>query len=106
LMPFKSASRQWDDRILSAVENGREQVNGDAAEVSGAGPGEVVRLKRVNGLWKVDRGNVAPDKMADRDAVKNLSRATDQAAAERETAAEIEAGKFATVEEAREALQA
>lgn len=106
ILPVRTTGRQWDDRIRAAVETGREQINGDTAEVVGPGPGEVVRLKRVNGAWKVDRGNVAPDKLADRDAVKNMARTSDQAAAERETAAEIEAGKYATADEAREALRA
>ena len=93
-----SARDAQEAKLLAALENGREKIDGDTATIS-AGD-RVVDLKKVNGHWKVDRGRLGEQESVD----SFVSRTRRTAKAYREVAAEVQQGKYKAPAEAQQAF--
>jgi hypothetical protein len=90
-----------EGEVLEAVEKGQEKIEGDSATITGAADKrKVVHLKRVNGAWKVDRGQLGGTESVDR-FVDRTRRTTK---AYRDLAAEVREGKYKSLAEARQAF--
>jgi hypothetical protein len=90
-----------EDEVLAAIQSGEEKVEGDTATITGtADRRKVVHLKRVNGEWKVDRGQLGGTESVDR----FVDRTRRTAKAYRDLAAEVRAEKYKSPAEAKQAF--
>ena len=88
----------FDKQLKAATE----KTDGDSATISPPDNRDPIRLKKVDGRWKVDMGMLKVDEMDVADASKKWRLMSDAA---RSTAAEVEQGKYATPVDARKALE-
>ena len=89
------------DEVLAEIETAEEKIDGDAATITGAADRrKVVHLKRVNGEWKVDRGQLGITESVDR----FVDRTRRTAKAYRDLAAEVRAEKYKSPAEAKQAF--
>jgi hypothetical protein len=87
------------------LKNAKEEVTGDAATItSGKDPKkDPMRLKKVDGKWKLDMGSLQAEKMDDPGARRTITAVSDLA---KSTAKEIDDGKYASAEEAKQSMTA
>lgn len=85
--------------MVKQVDESTEQITGDTATLTPKGGGEVLKMKKVNGDWKMDVSQLGGG-MAQLGA--GMFDAMAKAAAE--TTDEINAGKYKTAKEAQTAL--
>ncbi len=91
---------------LDGIDHATEKVDGETATLSSnPSPQGTMTLKRVGGQWRVMVGDLAKAGSAE-DVQKTLESAEKGTAAYRDLLAEVNAGKFATAEDARTALTA
>ncbi len=93
--------------IAKKLDGAKEQIADDVATVTpvadSAGKEESpIKLKKVDGKWKIDLSGLPTDGM-ESPAALNMLKAMGDAA--KKTAGEIEAGKYATVDAAKDALR-
>jgi hypothetical protein len=79
------------------LESGEETINGDTATVGRAGDKDGRKLKMVDGNWKVDLSST-PEREFVGKVLPKMQKVTLDAAAD------IKAGKYKTVEEAKAAI--
>lgn len=89
-----------DASILASAEQGRLDLNGDNATLVGPRPREEVKLRRIDGGWKVDRSSF----LLGGEMLKSLPTLRLTASAYLETAREIEAGEHPTARQAKQSL--
>ena len=91
-----------EGEVLDAVEKGEEKVDGESATITSASDRrKLVHLKRVNGVWKVDRGQLGGTESVDR----FVERTRRTAKAYRDLAAEVrDPNKYKSATEARQAF--
>lgn len=92
-----------DSDLAQAVERGQEKVDGDAATVGDPASKQTLRLKKVNGAWKVDRSPLT--QTGGTDIGRMLPKVQEMTIAYRDLAAELEAGKYKSANEAMAALR-
>ena len=95
-----SAAGLKEGEVLAAVEKGETKIEGDNATITAADRRRVVHLKKVNGLWKVDRSQLGGEESVD----KFVARTRRSAKAYGELAAEVRADKYKSHAEARQAF--
>ena len=81
-----------------------EKIEGDTATITSANPEqqrEPMKLKKVDGKWKVDMSSMKADNMDNPQTAKMLQVMSDAAKA---TATEVEQGKYTSAEEAKKAM--
>ncbi len=89
------------EQMAKELENANIKVDGDTATVTGKGEKEEpLKMKKVGGKWKLDL-SAMPGK---EDMEKASGMFAGMAKAANETAADISAGKYKTVDEAKEAF--
>jgi hypothetical protein len=90
------------DWVLAASEQGRVKVTGETADVLDEDGRLLLVLRKVGGAWKADRTGLT----ARAGSGRVLGTAREMGSAYEETAAEIEAGRHPTADEARQVVQA
>jgi hypothetical protein len=81
-----------------------EKIDGDNATITSSNPEqqrEPMKLKKVNGKWKVDMSSMPAENMDNPNTAKMLRLMSDAAKA---TATEVDQGKYATADEAKKAM--
>jgi hypothetical protein len=81
-----------------------EKIDGDTATITSANPEqqrEPMKLKKVDGKWKVDMSSMKAENMDNPQTAKMLQVMSDAAKA---TAAEVEQGKYQNADEAKKAM--
>ena len=87
------------------LKTAKEEINGDTATITPAGGNvdkkDQMKLKKVDGKWKLDMASLPSEGINDPDARKMLSAVAEVA---KSTAAEIDQGKYATAKDAKDAM--
>ena len=94
-------STDFNEQLKSA----KEEINGDTATITPAGANvgskDQMKLKKVEGKWKLDMASLPAEGIDDPSATKMLSAMADVA---KSTATEIDQGKYATPKDAKDAM--
>jgi hypothetical protein len=93
----KQISTEDLSNISKQMEQGEEKIEGDTATVGKADEKDPMKLKKVDGVWKVDLASI-PDKEQMTKAMPKMQKAMSQAALD------IKAGKYKTIDEAKTAV--
>jgi hypothetical protein len=87
------------------LKTAKEEINGDTATIIPANANvdkkDQLKLKKVDGKWKLDMASLPAEGIDDPAATKMLSAVAEVA---KSTAAEIDQGKYASAKEAKEAM--
>ena len=92
--------------VAEKLKTAKEEITGDTATIIPADPKpnetkEPMKLKKVDGKWKLDMASLQADEMSDPNTTKMLKSMADIAKA---TAAEIDQGKYPDAKSAKEAM--
>lgn len=88
------------DEILKNIDKAEIKEEGDTATFKGQNDKETVKLKKVDGKWKIDLASMPDQGELEKagPALKAMTKAAD------DTATDIKADKFKTVDEAKQAF--
>jgi hypothetical protein len=91
-----------DMNIVKQIEESELKIDGDTATLAGKDSSDPLKLKKVDGAWKVDVTSMNNDP----NMAQQVPMFNSMAKVFTDTAAEISAGKYSTVDECQQAMQA